>query len=46
MGGDFLCQGRGLTLSMRAVFLRPQASSSCLVVMFFPFPLKPLLGVV
>ena len=35
-----------LTLSMRAVFLRPQVSSSCLVVMFLPFPVKPLLGVV
>lgn len=35
-----------LTLSMRAVFLRPQVSSSCLVVMFLPFPVKPFLGVV
>lgn len=33
-----------LTLSMRAMFLRPQASSSCLVVMFLPFPLKPRRG--
>lgn len=33
-----------LTLSMRAVFLRPQVSSSCLVVMFLPFPLKPRRG--
>lgn len=45
-----LCQyqraGGRLTLSMRAVFLRPQVSSSCLVVMFLPFPVKPLLGVV
>lgn len=31
---------------MRAVFLRPQVSSSCLVVMFLPFPVKPFLGVV
>lgn len=35
-----------LTLSMRAVFLRPQTSSSCFVVMFLPFPTKPFFGVV
>lgn len=33
------------TLSIRAVFLRPQVSSSCLVVMFLPLPEKPLRGV-
>lgn len=43
--GSVSIRGR-LTLSMRAVFLRPQVSASCLVVMFLPFPVKPLLGVV
>ena len=36
----------GLTLSMRAVFFLPHTTSSCLVVMFFPFPTKPFRGAV
>lgn len=35
-----------LTFSMRAVFFLPHTTSSCFVVMSFPFPMKPLLGVV
>lgn len=35
-----------LTFSMRAVFFLPHTTSSCFVVMSFPFPIKPLLGVV
>ncbi len=31
---------------MRAMFFRPQTSSSCLVMMFLPFPTNPFLGVV